>query len=313
MTFSSRSGHRQPLDGRTLLECPVGLVPLGWPDPTDDPDGVLAEIAGLGYEGVQYGSPGPEPQTVVARFDRHGIGFAERYFAIRCTPDGPAQDSLDEAESLLRELRTVGGRNMVAALDGSPDRDRHAGRASRAPRLSPAGWDRLTELLEQVARRAADSDVLVSFHPHAGTYVETPAESQRLLEGCDPSLVGLCLDTGHWLVGGGDPVAAIGTYGARVTHVHLKDVDPAVLVRLPSGDIATLTEAVDHRIFCPLGDGLLDLDGVLRALARVDYRGWLMIEQDSFHGTAAEAAASSRQALAARLAELTGTVDTPSP
>ena len=304
MTFSSATGQGRLSGPRDLSGCPVGLVPLGWPDPAADQDGFLSEVAELGYEGVQYGSPGSDPRTVVSRFGHHGIEFAERYFAIRCTPDGPAQDSLDEADSLLRELQAVGGRMMVAALDGSPDRDRHAGRASQAAGLSPEGWDRLTQLLEKVASRAAKSGVLVSFHPHAGTYVESPAETQRLLEGCDPSVVGLCLDTGHWLVGGGDPVAAIDTYGRRITHVHLKDVDPDVLRRLSSNGIATLTEAVEERIFCPLGDGVLDLDGVLRALARVDYQGWLMVEQDSFHGTANEVAARSRIALAASLRQL---------
>ena len=121
----------------------------------------------------------------------------------------------------------------------------------------------------------------VAFHPHTATWVESPDEVEALASRLPDTGAGLCLDVGHYLVGGGAPVRAIRRYGSLVTHVHLKDVDPAVLARLRSREIDGFSAAVRERIFTELGNGALDLRGVLATLDAVDYDGWLMVEQDS--------------------------------
>ena len=120
----------------------------------------------------------------------------------------------------------------------------------------------------------------------------------------DPTRVGVCLDVGHYLVGGGDPVEALIRLGERVTHVHLKDVDPVVLEGLASGGVASFSEAVRARLFTELGAGALDLPGCLRALAGRGYAGWLMVEQDSSWPPPSEAAAIGRRVLAHTLATI---------
>lgn len=290
-------------DGDGLRACPVGLVPLGWPDPTNDLDGFLRQVKGLGYVGIQFGDPGPEPAAIRERFQVHGLELAEHYFPIRCTVDGPAPDALEEGLAHLEHVLRLGGRMLVAAIDGSPDRDGFAGRAADAPGLAPNGWRELFALLDVLATRAADAGVDVTFHPHAGTYVETPDETDRLLEHTDPERVGLCLDTGHWIVGGGDPIAAIGAYGTRLGHLHLKNVDGDILAGLRDGRIGGLTAAVHEVVFGPLDRGVLPLRAFLDQLAESRYRGWLMVEQDSFVGSPVEAAAANRAALATALDE----------
>jgi inosose dehydratase len=113
--------------------------------------------------------------------------------------------------------------------------------------------------------------------------------------------VGICLDVGHYIVGGGDPVRALADLGNRVTHVHLKDVDPAVLERLRAGALDGFGEAVRKRIFTELGAGALDLDAIIDLLVRRDYDGWLVIEQDSCWGPPSESAAIGRRVLAEAL------------
>src|SRR5438105_7761306 len=46
-------------------------------------------------------------------------------------------------------------------------------------------------------------------------------------------------------------------------------------------------------VFCPLGDGDLDLPGVLEALRTKSYRGWIVVEQDSLRGKAGAFEATS--------------------
>ena len=91
--------------------------------------------------------------------------------------------------------------------------------------------------------------------------------------------IGLCLDTGHLLLGGGDPVRALHEWGDRINHVHLKDARQAVVER--------------HR---PRGSaGQRDLAAAARSAGsaratwtstpcwtrlRGNYTGWLVVEQD---------------------------------
>ncbi len=117
------------------------------------------------------------------------------------------------------------------------------------------------------------------FHPHAGTYVETRDEIDRLVTAMDPQRVGLCLDTGHFAFGGADPAAAIRDYAGVVRHVHIKDCDTRVRdeVCAAGGD---LDRAIRSGVFCALGEGDAGIDGALQALFDVGYDGWVVVEQD---------------------------------
>jgi inosose dehydratase len=113
------------------------------------------------------------------------------------------------------------------------------------------------------------------------TYVETPGEVKSLLDRTD---VGLTLDTGHLLLGGGDPVEALSWMGTRVNHVHLKDTRVAVLDQgLTDG--ADMRGVWERNLFPPLGAGDLDLSGFMEALEASGYGGWLVVEQDVIPAT----------------------------
>jgi len=268
-----------------------------------DPTGVLDEIARLGYEGTQLGRGFPEGDELRDELDRRGLRLAEVYVPLPATVDGPTADALDIGRERLRLLHEGAGAVLCLALDGSPDRDGWAGHAATrgAPVLTDAAWDRLIELLHEIADAARELGHPTVFHPHAGTYIETPAEIDRLVAGSDPARIGVCLDVGHHIVGGGDPVEALRLLGDRVRHVHLKDVDGDVLDRLRAGMLDGLGDAVSERLFTELGAGVLDLDGVIVTLAERDYAGWLIVEQDSTWNPPSESAAIGRRVLSAVL------------
>jgi inosose dehydratase len=297
-------------EGGALPACPVGTVPILWNNvdveelrlgtPAAD---LLDEIARLGYDGTQLGLGFPEGDALRAELGARDLRLAEVYFALRFDPDGPRPGTVEDARERLGLLHAAGGDVLCVALDGSPDRDAVAGRADRTgiQALSDDGWARLVALLDTLAAQAIAAGHRLAFHPHAGTYVETPAEVDRLVASTDPATVGICLDVGHYLVGGGDPVAALEAFGERVTHIHLKDVDGAVLDRLRDGSLAGFGAAIRERLFTELGSGRLDLTGTLAALADRRYEGWLMVEQDSAWSPPSEAAAIGRRVLAVAL------------
>jgi inosose dehydratase len=117
------------------------------------------------------------------------------------------------------------------------------------------------------------------FHHHCGTFVETPAEVGRLLGLTDPNLLGICLDTGHYFYGGGDPVEFARTQAERIWHLHLKDIRADVLEKVRRERIGYL-DAVRSGVFCELGQGNVSLAGVIHELAQAGFDGWAVFEQD---------------------------------
>ena len=79
--------------------------------------------------------------------------------------------------------------------------------------------------------------------------------------------------------------------------MHLKD-GPRRAPAAARGRDPGLPDALEARIFTELGNGVLDVLGVVRELARLDYSGWLMCEQDTTWRPPAESAAISRAVLA---------------
>ena len=144
--------------------------------------------------------------------------------------------------------------------------------------LPDDAWRRFGDGLGELAARCGRLGVQVCFHPHAGTYVESPAEVDALLA-VTPEAVGLCLDTGHVAYGGGDPVAVCRRYAGRVRHVHTKDVRPDLLARVRAEGIDYST-AVGLGIFAPLGEGMVDFPALVDVLRRSGYDGWYVLEQD---------------------------------
>lgn len=297
----SRAGARDGLDGAL-----VGVVPIVWNNvdlaqeaTLVPPETVLDEVARLGYQGCQFGLGFPSGNALRSLLAARSLRLAEVYLTLPLAASGEARSRASEA---LDRLSSAGGDVLVAALvgDGAEGRDEWSGRAasSGAPRLSAEQWRSLATLLEDIGREALDRGHRLAFHPHTGTYVETPGEVATLADATNPDLVGICLDTGHYMVGGGDPVAALRALGERVRHLHLKDVEPAVLGRLRSSQLRTFGEAIRERIFTELGSGMLDLDGVLTELAARRYCGWLMVEQDTTWLAPSEAAAIGRRVLA---------------
>jgi sugar phosphate isomerase/epimerase len=119
-------------------------------------------------------------------------------------------------------------------------------------------------LAELDALCAASPGVRLAIHNH-GPHLpwETIEEIADATGARHPSL-GACVDTGHFIRSGIDPVEAIRRFGARVHGVHLKD----------------FAEAGAFADGCILGDGMLDLGAVFRALREVEFSGALSLEYE---------------------------------
>jgi inosose dehydratase len=142
--------------------------------------------------------------------------------------------------------------------------------------LDDDGWKRAASNLDELAGIARTEGVELVLHPHAGTILETRHDVERALR---HTHVPWCLDTGHLLIGGVDPVEFAKTHADRIGHVHFKDVDSHVAERFRSGELG-LMQAVQHGLFKPLGSGDARIDEVVDALRAAGYDRWLVLEQD---------------------------------
>ena len=288
----------------SLRDAPIGCVPIIWNNadlrdlaPPVPATTVLDETARLGFAGTQHGIGLPEGDDLRGDLAERSLRFAELYSALPAGPGGLAEGAADIACRDLARLTAAGGEVLVVAIDGGGERDAWSGRvADGAPRWPAAAFDALAGLLADLVRSAPEG-VKVAFHPHAATWIEAPDEVEALADRLPGTGAGICLDVGHYLVGGGNPARAIHELAALVTHVHLKDVDPSVMSRLRAGEMDSFGMAVRERIFTELGNGALDLDPVLRELEAIDYDGWLMVEQDSSWLAPSEAAAVAKRVL----------------
>jgi inosose dehydratase len=247
------------------------------------PDRMLDAVRGLGYTGIELGPPGyfgSDSGAVRAALAPYGLELVGAFAPLRIGDAEGFEENLAFLNQTIEILAGTGARGpVVLAADENEIRLAAAGRpeATRETALKGDDFLRAAERVERAASLAADRGVSAAFHPHTATYVESPEEVAALLDATDPSLVKIAFDTGHTIVGGGDPVELARSARDRISHLHLKDVDPAQLARVRSQEL-TVEEAWDHGLFCPFGQGAVDFAAVLAELDGFD--GWAVVEQD---------------------------------
>jgi inosose dehydratase len=203
-----------------------------------------------------------------------------RFVGLKLRTSEKRAAEIERGLEISRFLKAIGGEYLIAADSGDVRRREEAGRVDPKGGLSEAEWRSLGEGLNELGDRVKAHGMRLVFHNHVGTYVETEAETSRLLDETDGAFVGWCLDCGHLAYGGGDTVRMLSHYANRVSYVHIKDVDGKVLEqsRAEQWDWA---KALRSFIFAPLGQGIARVPDVIEALSANGYDGWLVIEQDT--------------------------------
>jgi inosose dehydratase len=268
----------------------VGNAPVSWAvyeaDRPNLPFGsVLDQIAAAGYEGTELGPYGylpTNPERLAKELALRGLSLGSSFVPLPLEDSACRERAVEKALAVARLLSTQGVGELILADDEDPGRQAIAG---RVPRDGSAGWRdpqwrEAAATVDAVARALRDElGMRVVVHHHAGTFVETPAEIDRLLEQTDADVVGLLLDTGHAVYGGADPLDLVRRHGSRIRYVHLKDAKAEELAHVRASDVS-MEEAWRRGVFCPLGAGVVDFPRVVEALRSIGYSGWLIVEQD---------------------------------
>lgn len=236
------------------------------------PARVLNEMREVGLSATEIGPDGflpSEPTAMANILSEHKLqavgGFTPLLLHV------PGHDPLPDVSRILEGYAASRAEVLVLSADSGL-----TGYDTR-PELDDDGWATLLTNLDRVANLAAGRGVRAVLHPHVGTMIEKGTEVQQVLDG---SLISLCLDTGHLLIGGTDPADIARQAPDRIAHVHLKDVDSTMAARVQAGRL-TYTEAVGQGMYRPLGTGDVDVPAIVEPLLARGYDGWYTLEQDT--------------------------------
>jgi len=269
-------------------DCLVGANPIIWSNDDfnelagDVPlDTILGEMRAAGFAGSELGHAYPRtPAVLAAALGRHNLrlvsGWHSTYLATR--------DLADEEKSFrahLNLLKTLGARVAIVAecshcIHGTREASLGFGTGDRRT-LNAEEWIRFVNGLKHLCAVASSEEMRVVYHHHMGTVIQTEAELDRVLG--EVPLLSLVLDPGHLAFAGIDPVAVARRHAARIGHVHLKSVRPAVAERVRR-EGWSFCRAVTEGVFTIPGDGCVDFPAIFQVLASVDYRGWLVAEAE---------------------------------
>lgn len=118
----------------------------------------------------------------------------------------------------------------------------------------------LKQSLSEIIKYAAARNVRVGMEYEPGLIVERAEELHELIREVGSEYFGANLDLGHSYLAGESPVDVAGKLGSSIFHIHLEDIG-----------------CRKHYHLVP-GEGDIDFEEIFRALAGIDYDGYVTVE-----------------------------------
>lgn len=249
---------------------------------------VLDEIAEAGYAATELGPYGflpTDPSALRQELQQRNLELCSAFVAFPLGKIETHGNGFAHIERTAVLTRQASCRLLILSDEVCAERSATAGRTAEATRhsWSDSEWQIATQAIRRVTQLCTSHGMEVAFHHHVGTHVETPDEIDRLLTMFSGDELGLCLDTGHCVYGGGNPIDLLERYGKRVLCVHLKDISTSLLNSARSKKL-DFHAGVRHGVFARLGEGNIDVTRVLEALRDLQFQGWVVVEQDVLAG-----------------------------
>ncbi|WP_090148743.1 sugar phosphate isomerase/epimerase family protein [Dyadobacter soli] len=221
----------------------------------------MADLSGLGFKGIQlrantfapYRSKPSELKEALIKSNLTLCMFSSGNVEI-----DPAkfESTVDTHVAHASFVKALGGNAMQLTNSLRPK--------DRAP--STEELKKLAQVMNEIGKQTADQGVQAVYHNHMNQLGETPEEVDVIVQAMDPRYIKLLLDIAHYKQGGGEPHEAIVKYKDILHSLHLKDTKPA--------------ETKSGYKFVELGQGRVDVPAVFKALDKVKFKGWAVIELD---------------------------------
>lgn len=265
-----------------------GTNPIAWANDDDQsigadiPTARILDEAGrqIGFDGIENGHRWPDdPEALRALLAQYGLKFISGWYSTELL-NRSVEDEIKAVQHHLVKLKHNGCKVLIACeTSNAIHGDAHKPVNDRA-KLSPEAMQVFGAKLEAFAAYLASEGVILAYHHHMGTIIESEAEIDALMAATGPH-VHLLFDAGHCAFGGGDPERVLARHIARVAHVHAKNIRPAVTAKVRAEGLSFLQGVLAGAFTVP-GDqeGGIDFAPLLRILAKQGYDGWIVIEAE---------------------------------
>jgi inosose dehydratase len=221
----------------------------------------MADLAGLGFKGIQlrantFGPYRNKPSELKDALVKNNLTLC--MFSSGNVEIDPAkfESTVDTHVAHASFVKALGGTAMQLTNSLRPK--------DRAPSVEEL--KKLAQVMNEVGKQTADLGVQAVYHNHMNQLGETPEEVDVIVQAMDPRYIKLLLDIAHYKQGGGEPHEAIIKYKDVLHSLHLKDTKPA--------------DTKSGYKFVELGQGRVDVPAVFKALDKVKFKGWAVVELD---------------------------------
>ena len=239
----------------------------------------IDEMATAGFAGSEIGNKYPkDPVVLKPALEQRGLQISSAWFSTFFSENGRKDETVSAFIDQMNFLKAMGAKVVNVCecghcVQGTPEHvfDR--------PSYTDQQWVRVANGLNRLGGIACDNGMVIAYHYHMGTMVQSAAETDRIMGMTDPDMVHLLVDTGHAHYAGNDPLALVKQYGPRIRNVHLKDIRQEVLDVVHSQKMNFL-DSVKAGVFTVPGDGCIDFDRIFQALADAGYQGWFVVEAE---------------------------------
>ncbi|MFY0633449.1 MAG: myo-inosose-2 dehydratase [Vannielia sp.] len=265
------------------MKAKLGIAPIAWwnddlEELSDDVslDECLRQAAQAGLTGMETGRRFPMNEAELGPvLAQHGISVCGGWFSGMLL-DGDIEAEKERIAEQMALFKAVDAPCIVyGEVARSVQGERHTPLAQK-PVITEAEMAAYGRKLSDFADWCAAEGMPIAYHHHMAAAVETEAELDLLMK---HSTVPLLFDAGHMAFAGGDVFRVIENHHARILHVHTKDVRQEVISGLDrSGE--SFLDAVIKGAFTVPGDGSLDFEAIVKALAAKGYEGWFVIEAE---------------------------------
>jgi inosose dehydratase len=248
-------------------------------------ESVLDDARDVGFAGIELGGKFPrDPNELQPLLARHQLALVGGWYSANLLTRSAAAE-IQAMQSHLGLLKAMGCSVFIIAETSNAIHCDQGSPMSATPRLADSAWDEFGRKLTDVGDYLVQAGLRVAYHHHLGTVVESQQDLDRFLKSTGRS-VGLTVDTGHAALGGIDALALIRDHPLRIVHVHCKDIRRPVFKRVKSESKSFLSGVISGMFTVP-GDGNLEFAGVMQALAKIGYAGWIIVEAEQDPAVAA--------------------------
>ena len=266
-----------------MLKAKLGIAPIAWwnddlAELSDDGslDECLRQAAEAGLTGMETGRRFPmdmdELGPVLAR---HNITVCGGWFS-GLLLDGNIEIEKERIAQQLAFFKAAGAPCIVYGETARSVQGERQTPLAQKPVLTETEMAAYGRKVSDFADWCAAQGMPIAYHHHMAAAVETEAELDLFMQ---HSSVPLLFDAGHMAFAGGDNMRVIDNHFARISHVHTKDVRMGVINELDRSRESFL-DAVIKGAFTVPGDGSLDFEEIVKALANRGYEGWFVIEAE---------------------------------